>query len=160
MKKPILLLVTAFTIISTIQSCKKKESPLPPVITNLNIDLNKNQAYTFVLPENTSDTPYKITLQAVHYNLSTVGKDASGNEIYQYTPETDFIGNDVMSVANTEEHRCNGHHPHHGFGKIHIGHHGNDHDADDVAPNIVNIHFSVGTSGTITKTSQVSSESK
>ena len=145
MKKTILLLSATVIFSTTFQSCRKEEAPPAPVTTNINVSLKQNEAYTFTLPANKSKTPYKITSQASHFAISTVGKDASGNDIYQYTPEQNFMGNDVVTVADTEEHKeCGHHHPHMGL-RVHH-HHGDDNDADDVAPNIVNITFAVGVS--------------
>jgi len=157
MKKTIILLAVAVLGIAGLPSCKKEKQPQPPITTNLNITLKQNQAYTFTMPANGTPLPYKITSQAAHYSISTVGKDANGNEVYQYTPELNYTGTDKVTINNLKEEggSCGngGPHPH---GGPCGGHHGNDHDEDDIQPNIVNISFNIGTSVNNTERSTVS----
>lgn len=87
------------------QSCNKSKLEKEATVVKQTIDaaINANESYTFVLPDNTSDDPFEITTQATHFSISELGKNADGAVIYQYTPETDFVGTDVVVVANVEE---------------------------------------------------------
>ncbi|MFL5765675.1 MAG: hypothetical protein ACJ77K_17145 [Bacteroidia bacterium] len=116
MKKAAILFVAA-ALLSGITSCKKEEQHKPPIQETLNIELKANEAYTFTLPRNKRNDSYEITSQAAHYSISTVGEDASGNRIYQYTPATDYTGTDAVVIANPKEEE-----DHHGncAGKPHL----------------------------------------
>ncbi len=150
MKKSIILLAITVLGIVGFQSCKKEEHHQPPVVTNLNIALTQNEAYAFTLPANTTPKPYRISNQAGHYTISFVSKDATGNEIYQYTPALNYNGTDKVTVENTKEGA-----PDHGNGggcNHHQGHGGHDDDDDEVQANIVNINFTIGTATSTTAT--------
>lgn len=108
----ILLLSVSGLILVSAQSCRKKEEPKPAIQKTINAQLKPNEAYTFVLPENKRDDDYEIRTNASHAKISLLGKDASGNQIYQYTPVLDFTGTDQVIVSNDEELRE--HHDHHG----------------------------------------------
>jgi hypothetical protein len=128
MKKMTLVLATASLIAIGTQSCKKEENHKPPITETYSVQLKANEAYTFSLPKNKRDDAYEITTQSTHYTISQVGKDASGNRIYQYTPALNYVGADQIVVANPKEddqdHDNGGkpehHHllppPHHGHG--------------------------------------------
>ena len=125
MKKSIILCAIAIATIAAFQSCRKQEPPKPPIITNLNITLKQNEAYTFTLPANTTKSPYKFVTQASHYTISTVSKDASNNDIYQYTPSSNYTGTDNVTIADTKDGDChNGNNPPPQGGCAHHHHHG------------------------------------
>ena len=112
-KKLILMLSISGLILVGTQSCRKKEGPPKPAIQEtINVQLKVNEVYTFVLPENKRDDDYQISTNAAHAKISQLGKDASGNQIYQYTPVLDFAGTDQVIVSNDEELRE--HHDHQG----------------------------------------------
>lgn len=110
MKKTIVLLAVASALITGMVSCKKKEMPAPKaaITQTVNVSLKSNEDYTFTLPKNLRDDEYEITSQASHFSISEVGKNTSGEQIYKYTPATDFTGTDVVIVSNDEEreHGC------------------------------------------------------
>lgn len=103
MKKAALLLAFASVVAIGTQSCKKEEEPKPPVAETYNVSLKMNEAYTFTLPKNKRDDAYDIITQSAHYSISSVGKDAAGNRIYQYTPAQDYLGADQVVLANAKE---------------------------------------------------------
>lgn len=87
------------------QSCNKSRLEKEETVVKQTIDatINLNETYTFTLPANTSDDPFEITTQASHFRISELGTNAEGAAIYQYTPEADYVGTDVVVVANVEE---------------------------------------------------------
>lgn len=97
------------------QSCNKPRLEKEETVVKQTIDatINSNEMYTFTLPANTSDDPFEITTQASHFRISELGVNADGAAIYQYTPETDYVGTDVVVVANVEEKHgdCGNGHP-------------------------------------------------
>lgn len=102
-KKTTLFLAVASLSVIAIQSCKKEEQHPAPITETFSIELKANQSYTFTLPKNKRDDSYEITTQSTHYVISEVGKDASGNRIYQYTPSLNYIGADQVVLANPKE---------------------------------------------------------
>jgi hypothetical protein len=108
MKKLMLALSTVGVIAFTLTSCgKKKEAP---VEKTFQVELAQNQSYTFALPENLRKDVYEFSTQASHYSISTLGKNATGEQIYQYTPALDYMGADQVIVRNDQEleedHQC------------------------------------------------------
>jgi|GEM_PF-2048778 len=108
MKKAALLLALASVVVIEMQSCKKEPSPKLPVAETHNIQLKANESYTFTLPQAREE--YRITTQGSHYTISEVGKDASGNMIYRYTPVQDYTGTDQVVLSNAKDE----HPPQHG----------------------------------------------
>jgi hypothetical protein len=117
MQKMLLLAVCAGLCAVSLQSCKKTEVERDPIAITENVTLKANEAYTFTLPENTSDDEFAIATQAAHFSVSELGKDATtGKAIYQYTPARDYKGTDVVVISNPEERHADGHHPPHPHG--------------------------------------------
>lgn len=100
MKKTILLLALAGSMIAGMASCKKEETPAPTITQTIDVSLKVGESYTFSLPENQKNDPYEITTQAKHANISEVGLNSSGDQIYAYTPATAYSGSDQVIVSN------------------------------------------------------------
>lgn len=93
-------------------SCKK-ETPEPKaaITQTVDVSLKANESYTLELPKNLRDDEYQITSQAAHYSISSVGVNAAGNRIYQYTPGTAYTGTDEVIVSNDWEREQHAHQP-------------------------------------------------
>lgn len=96
----IICLITSTLFIS---SCMREDLPQKdePIIerTTINVELKKNQSYTYSVPQNLSDDPYQITEQAKHASKS----ELSTTLIYTYTPALNYVGTDQVIIANVEE---------------------------------------------------------
>jgi 5'-3' exonuclease len=143
MKKMTLVLAAASLFLTGMQSCKKEENRKPPIKENINVDLAANQSYTFSLPKNKRDDAYEISSQPAHFAINEVGKDATGNRIYKYTPSLNYHGTDQVVIANVEEDEhqgggnCNSNPPpSHGHG------HG-DCNGGDEDHYIITLHFNI-----------------
>jgi hypothetical protein len=146
MKKAAVLFALAIAVIG-IPSCKKEEERKPPINETIDVQLKVNEAYTFTLPKNKRDDAYDITEQTTHYTISSVGKDAQGNRIYEYTPSLNYTGTDHVVVSNTEEDaEHHGDHPGNCHAKPgpceHHEHHGNC-DGGEEDHYIVTINFTI-----------------
>ena len=109
--KKVIVLLTGVMVLGNV-ACRKKEHPPKPAIQQtVNVQLKTNQAYTFTLPKNKRDDAYEITANPQHATVSQIGRDAAGNQIYQYTPVANFSGNDQVIVGNDEELREHADHP-------------------------------------------------
>ena len=146
----ILVLTVASLAMVSMQSCKKKEAPKPPVQETINAQLQTNEARTFVLPKNKRDDAYEIKLNPLHATISQLGTDASGNSIYQYTPVLDFTGNDQVVVSNAEELKEPCHHRHHGI--LPPPHPHGDCNGGEEDHYIIKIIFTIGSTTTSTTT--------
>ncbi|HET6992161.1 MAG TPA: hypothetical protein VFJ43_12590 [Bacteroidia bacterium] len=113
MKNLFFVLTIASAAIVGMQSCKKEQQDLqkPAITQTENVQLRANESYTFVLIKNKRDDEYRFTTQAQHYSISTLGVDANGNRVYQYTPALNYVGTDQVVVSNDWE-RNESHDPH------------------------------------------------
>ena len=129
-------------------ACRKKEpTPKPAIQQTVNVALKTNEAYTFTLPKNKRDDAYEITSSAQHATISQVGKDAAGNQIYQYTPAANFSGTDQVIVGNDEELREHANHPKphpHLFPRPHP-HHGDCDKGGEEDHYVITINFTINT---------------
>lgn len=103
------LLILCFAVLM-ITSCEKEENQ---VTQTINVTLFKNQPYSYAVPENESDDPYRITDQASHYlrsDLTELCFAAGGPLTYEYTPALNYTGKDRVVIANVEEKHGKGHH--------------------------------------------------
>jgi hypothetical protein len=109
MKKSSLLLAMASFLVVGMTSCEKGEEMEEAITQNLEVKLMMNEDYTFTLPENLRDDKYEIVSPATHASISLVGLDAQGNQIYQYTPEENYSGTDLVVLSNDQvrEEQCN-----------------------------------------------------
>ena len=154
MKKMTLLFAAASVAMIGMQSCKKEQNHKPPINESFDIQLKANEVYTFSLPKNKRDDAYEITTQSAHFSISEVGKDVSGNRIYQYTPSLNYTGTDMVVVANVEENPAN--QPPTGGGgkpKPHLfppAHSGNCNGGEE-DHYIITIHFTINSSNTTNK---------
>lgn len=94
-------------------ACEKGEEMEEAISQNVPVSLRMNESYTFTLPENLRDDKYEITSPAAHASISLVGVDAQGNQIYQYTPEENYVGTDRVILSNDQEREERGEHPPH-----------------------------------------------
>ena len=112
MKKTILLLAVAASMMAGMASCKKEETPAAPAITQTyDVSLRTGESYTFTLPGNTGSTPYEIISQPEHASINTISVNTSGEQIYEYTPEAGYSGTDQVIVSNDKEHKKDCVHP-------------------------------------------------
>jgi hypothetical protein len=107
MKKTLLLLVIAGSIIAGMASCKKEETPALAIMQTVDVNLKAGESYTFSLPKNLHNDPYEITTQAKHASVSQLCEDSSGAHIYKYTPEANYSGSDQVIVSNDQKHNSN-----------------------------------------------------
>jgi hypothetical protein len=103
MKKLGLILSVAGMVTFALTSCNRDHNEEPAIEQTLKVQLAQNEAYTFVLPENLRKDAYEFTTQALHYSISTLSKNSSGEQIYQYTPALDYVGTDQVVVTNDHE---------------------------------------------------------
>ncbi len=103
MKKLVLMLSVAGIATFALTSCNRDHTEEPAIEQTIKVQLATNEAYTFVLPKNKRDDVYEFTTQASHYSISTIGKNASGEQIYQYTPALNYSGTDQVIVSNDWE---------------------------------------------------------
>lgn len=115
MKKSILTATIALITLVSFYSCEKEKQEETIVEQSLEKTIKVNESATFALPLNESDDAYKITTDAAHAYVSKLSDDLSGNAVYTYTPEKDFVGTDLIVVSTVEEN-------HHG-NKGNTGHH-------------------------------------
>lgn len=112
MKKTMLLLAVAGSMIAGMASCKKEKTPEAPAITQTyDVSLKVGESYTFTLPKNLRNDPYEITTQAQHASISELDVSSSGDRIYKYTPEAGYSGTDQVIVSNDQEREQNCVHP-------------------------------------------------
>ena len=115
MKKSILIATISLVTLVSFYSCKKEKQEETILEQSLEKTIKVNESATFALPLNESDDAYKITTEAAHAYVSKLSDDLSGNAVYTYTPEKDFVGTDLIVVSTVEEN-------HHG-NKGNKGHH-------------------------------------
>lgn len=111
-KSSLMLAMASFLVVG-MTSCDKEEEMEEAITQNLEVKLMMNEDYTFTLPENLRDDKYEITSPAAHASISIVGLDAQGNQIYQYTPEENYTGTDLVVLSNDQEREEHGNRPPH-----------------------------------------------
>lgn len=102
MKKLFLMLSVVGLATFSLTSCGKPDQK-PAIRQTITVQLETNEAYTFVLPQNLRNDAYEFTSQASHYSISVLGTNSVGQNIYQYTPETNYTGTDQVTVSNDWE---------------------------------------------------------
>lgn len=112
MKRVMLLLTVAGFAAVSFSSCKKEEIEKAAITQTHTVQLKANESYTFVLPKNKRNDAYEFTTTASHASVSAIGKDASGNPIYQYTPEVGYVGTDQVVLSNDYEREEHANKPH------------------------------------------------
>lgn len=95
-------------------SCKKEKHEEIVIEQSMEKTLKANESVTFTLPASLSDDDYQITTAASHAYVSKLSEDLSGNTLYCYTPEKDYVGNDFVVVSTLEEEHHGEHGNHHG----------------------------------------------
>jgi len=113
MKRRIVLLSIIALATASITSCKKEEQEKAAITQPYNIVLKANEAYTFTLPKNKRNDAYEFTTAAAHASISEIGTDASGNPMYSYTPELNYVGSDQVVLSNDYEREEHAHKPPH-----------------------------------------------
>lgn len=113
MKKWNSMLAIASFLVVGMTACEKGEEMEEAITQNVQVTLRMNEDYTFTLPENLRDDKYEITSPATHASVSVVGVDAQGNQIYQYTPEENYVGTDMVILSNDQEREEQVEHPSH-----------------------------------------------
>lgn len=116
MKKYAIVALLSLTVALITTSCKKEKHEEIVLEQSLEKTLKVNESITFTLPASLSDDEYQITTSAAHAYVSKLSEDLSGNTLYCYTPEKDFVGSDFVIVSTVEENHKD-QHGHHG------GHH-------------------------------------
>jgi hypothetical protein len=101
------LFATLALLACFLPSCEKinyEEPVVVPVKTFRFVDapIIKNTSYSYTLPDITKSTSY-ITMEASRFITSSISADANGNMIYQYTPETDYLGTDSVTITTAGE---------------------------------------------------------
>lgn len=99
MKKLMLMLSVVVLTTFALTSCGRPDEK-PAIEKTINVQLETNEPYTFVLPQNIRNDEYQFTSQASHYSISVLGANSVGQNIYQYTPETNYTGTDQVTVSN------------------------------------------------------------
>jgi hypothetical protein len=135
MKKLILASVTVVALCASLQSCKKyeeQEGKTTYQIIDIVLDANKSYQYSF----GTLDTKSTITKQSQAFLVSELDK-VNNAVLFNYTPQTNFIGTDEVQVTigeDEKEHhgKKGGPHPKNPLNMFkHKNHHGCDKDDDD-----------------------------
>ncbi|MBL0048283.1 MAG: hypothetical protein IPP32_09345 [Bacteroidetes bacterium] len=103
MKKSIVATTLALVALISFYSCEKEKQEVTIIEQSLEKTIKVNESATFTLPVNESDDAYKITTDAAHAYVSKLSDDLSGNAVYTYTPEKDYVGNDLIVVSTVEE---------------------------------------------------------
>src|ERR1044072_2291690 len=103
MKKTMLLLAVAGSMIAGMASCKKEETPVPPITQTYDVSLRVGESYTFSLPKNIRNDPYEIINAEKHATVSQLCMDSTGAPVYKYTPETGYAGSDQVVVSNARK---------------------------------------------------------
>lgn len=96
-KLNVLFLALGFAFI--LNSCSKSEEYQNVALAQT---INQNQSFTFELP--ITDDLYKVAQEAKNASISLIGVGATGNPVYNYTPNLDFVGTDQI-VLTTDEHK-------------------------------------------------------
>ena len=106
MKKIYFVLFSAVALLST-QSCMKcdRDEHRAPVVTKQTVDasVNENTAYSYTLPAMPGGSTSQITVAPAHAGSSVVTTDANGNNVYQYTPATNYAGADVVVITTQSD---------------------------------------------------------
>lgn len=136
-------LVLVASVVLLASSCEKhdfKKHSEKTVTQTVDVTLEKNAAYSYTLPENTSDDAFQITTQSEHAGVSTLTNNGT-NTVYTYTPAKDYVGTDKVVIATIEEehsHHMGGgaHHPHHSGGGCNNGNHNDENSKLEIIINI------------------------
>lgn len=108
MKKLFLMFVVASSAMVAIQSCKKidfNKDDDKIVYQTVVATIYANETYTYALSTNTSKNPFRIDLQAAHYEISKLENNSSS---YKYTPATDYTGSDKVILSNVKNKKSGG----------------------------------------------------
>ncbi len=98
MKKSILMLAITGTAMFFMPSCKKAETLLTPTE---NATLAVGESYTYMLPTNTNDK-FAVTTPPAHGKLSILAADSLGKLVYQYIPDSGYVGTDKVVISTVE----------------------------------------------------------
>lgn len=97
MKK--LMFFVAFLALVFTQSCEKLNfTPKETVKQTVSETLKANQSYTFTLPTDIDDDAFFIATDATNASISRLSATT-----YEYTPNADFVGTDVIVLSNEHE---------------------------------------------------------
>ncbi len=138
MKQAYYFLALAATSLLFTQSCKKMGMEEKPVIITqtVNTSIIENASYTFALPATNKNSVTRISTLAAHSAVSTIDIDANGNNVYQYTPTTNYTGTDVVVITTQEAEEHGGHHGG-------CNHGGNGHPNNDDQTTITTINITI-----------------
>lgn len=109
MKNTIVASAAILSLSLSFQSCKKHEEAgkTSYQIIDITLDNNKSYQYSFGTPE----SDLEITKQSNAYLVSELD-EANETVVFNYTPKSDFVGNDEIFVtlgkAETEHHEKQG----------------------------------------------------
>lgn len=113
MKKAILASISILPLILSFQSCKKHqehEGKTNYQTIEIVLDMNKSYQYNFGTPE----SKLEITKQSDAFLVSELDK-VSETVLFNYMPQTNFIGTDEVQITlaneEREEHHRDGNHP-------------------------------------------------
>ena len=105
-------------------SCTKTQTQDRTVTDTYTQTLRVDESHEFALPANPHHAPYQIAVQPAHAGLGGLSKDGSGNDVYQYTPASGYVGTDrVVLIAEKPaghpgggnmQGGCQGHNERHG----------------------------------------------
>lgn len=89
-------------------SCRKAESILEneTIVYNKTVDvtINQNESYSYLLPEQKHQTEFEIISQAKHFSTSTVTENVYGEKTYLYKPLQNYYGTDQVVLQSNEKH--------------------------------------------------------
>ena len=99
-------IVLFFAVITV--SCKKDKHH-QPITKTIDVTLGMNETYSFTFPTNKNNLI--IERQASHaLNSDLTADNTTGLFLYNYTPATDFVGTDEISITTLKEDNGHGNH--------------------------------------------------
>lgn len=93
MKQGILFLTLLFTFVS----CTKDEEPIKNY-DSIDIELSKNELFTYDTKNSGDEEGGKIIEQAQHFMISEIVRDSVFRLVYRYQPKEDYVGEDNVQI--------------------------------------------------------------
>jgi hypothetical protein len=109
MKKSILIAGIALFASFTFSSCEKQRLEKELQKQTIERTLKVNESVSFSLPLGDKDDAYQLTTPASHASISRLSVNSDGSTEYLYTPENNYVGQDVIVITTIENEKNGGH---------------------------------------------------
>ena len=86
--------------LSFLISCNEDQE-LTETYDSINVELAKNELYTYGSKSSGDEDGGHVYQQAKHYEISEVVRDSSFRLVYRYQPEQNYIGKDTVQIVIT-----------------------------------------------------------